>query len=73
MAFQQADAQSAKTTELEMEEEYYDEEESEIEDATELELQRLQALVESNKTIPEVIILKDENGVPQEYEVLVES
>jgi hypothetical protein len=41
MAFQQADAQSAKTTELEMEEEYYDEEESEIEDATELELQRL--------------------------------
>jgi hypothetical protein len=30
-------------------------------------------MVQENKEIPEVIILKDEFGVPHEYEVLVES
>lgn len=30
-------------------------------------------MVQDNKDIPEVIILKDEYGVPHEYEVLVES
>lgn len=30
-------------------------------------------MVEENKIIPEVIILKDEFGVPHEYEVLIES
>jgi hypothetical protein len=62
------------------EEEYYDEEdESEKSDANSfdkvknIELERLQALVEGNQEIPEIIILKDEYGVPQEYEVIVES
>ena len=53
------------------EEEYYDEEdESEKSDANSfdkvknIELERLQALVEGNQEIPEIIILKDEYGVP---------
>lgn len=66
------------TEEVVEEEEYYDEEEGTVqsmthEAATNFELQRLQQLLESNQVIPEVIILKDEFGVPQEYEVLVES
>lgn len=59
---------------VEVEEEYYDEEESSQQSSiTNRELKRLQELVENNKAIPEIIILKDEYGVEQEYEVLVES
>jgi anion-transporting ArsA/GET3 family ATPase len=65
---------SLKTTEEIVEEEYYDEEEPSVQSMdTNLELKRLQELVENNRNIPDVIILKDEHGVPQEYEVLVES
>ena len=63
------------TTEVvEVEEEYYDEEEGSLHsEEANLELKRLQEMVQDNKDIPEVIILKDEFGVPHEYEVLVES
>jgi hypothetical protein len=51
---------SLKTTEEIVEEEYYDEEEPSVQSMdTNLELKRLQELVENNRNIPDVIILKD--------------
>jgi len=37
------------------------------------ELEKLRNLVENNQPIPKIIVIKDENGVEQEYEVLEES